>query len=425
VKKGANSGVLSKKNMLTLRVRLPPRSTEGRTAGELTRTMRFSDEMTGAEALAVIVEKTGLEEPGRYHLFLATNTAADRAGLGRFLDRRRTLEFYDLQNNDLVELRERRVVLRVSLVDGARRNLLVDLTQPLSEVVTEICTKLGIGQPEEYRLRLEENDETEGDMRWLVDRLPLLEQVQTTDQVFALRRMFGTYDAPVESDPVQLHLVYVQIRDDITRGVHPLSREEAIRFAALQMQVQSGDCQRDSSKSEEEATVRDCLPPLFAAEPSELVFGEWEKFLGVTEVQAKLRYVVEARQLRTYGMTLFNVQEKVPGKKKPVDTVLGITRDSIFRMERDTGRVIREHPFRQLKRWAVGENALTLDFGDYEDEYVVFRTGEGDAIGQLITGYIDLLLARQRDAAEVVEEGNAREAAAASHRNRMLYESLA
>jgi talin len=39
---------------------------------------------------------------------------------------------------------------------------------------------------------------------------------------------------------------------------------------------------------------------------------------------------------------------------------------------------------------------FTMDFGSHEVDYVVFLTNEGEAISNLIAGYIDLLLKKKR-----------------------------
>ena len=43
-----------------------------------------------------------------------------------------------------------------------------------------------------------------------------------------------------QSDPVQVNLLYAQMKEDINDGTHPVSKEEAIHLAALQFQVTYG-----------------------------------------------------------------------------------------------------------------------------------------------------------------------------------------
>jgi talin len=49
-----------------------------------------------------------------------------------------------------------------------------------------------------------------------------------------------------------------------------------------------------------------------------------------------------------------------------------------------------------LRRWAASPQSFTLDFGDYEEEYVSVITPEGEAISQLLAGYIDILLKKRK-----------------------------
>lgn len=65
-------------------------------------------------------------------------------------------------------------------------------------------------------------------------------------------------------------------------------------------------------------------------------------------------------------------------------------------MEYETKHVIKEYPFKHLLRWAASPETFTMDFGAHEEDYVVVVTNEGEAISNLIAGYIDLLLKKQR-----------------------------
>ena len=77
------------------------------------------------------------------------------------------------------------------------------------------------------------------------------EQVPTLDQVFCLKKKFYVFDANLDrNDPVELHLVYCQCRDEIVGGIHPCSKDEAIQFCALQCQILEGDYIPSKHKSE-------------------------------------------------------------------------------------------------------------------------------------------------------------------------------
>ena len=46
------------------------------------------------------------------------------------------------------------------------------------------------------------------------------------------------------------------------------------------------------------------------------------------------------------------------------------------------------------------------DFGDYSDQYFPFQTTEGEQIAQLIAGYIDIILKKQRPVGHIGIEGD-------------------
>ena len=58
---------------------------------------------------------------------------------------------------------------------------------------------------------------------------------------FCRKKFFFTDQNVDRNDPIQLHLLYVQSRDAIIEGVHPVNKEEATQFAALQCQIQYGN----------------------------------------------------------------------------------------------------------------------------------------------------------------------------------------
>lgn len=119
---------------------------------------------------------------------------------------------------------------------------------------------------------------------------------------------------------------------------------------------------------------------------------------------AKYRYVQLVRSLKTYGITFFDCREKNRNHKKPVPVFIGVTRDKIMKVDPETMRPIKEWTLEQLRRWSAAHNTFTLDFGDYEDDYVNVVTEEGEAMSQLIAGYIDIILKTRVDTDRVVAD---------------------
>ncbi|KAK5612925.1 Talin-2 [Crenichthys baileyi] len=116
----------------------------------------------------------------------------------------------------------------------------------------------------------------------------------------------------------------------------------------------------------------------------------------MSEIEGKVKYVKLARSLPTYGVSFFLVKEKMKGKNKLVPRLLGITKESVMRVDEKTKDVVQEWPLTTVKRWAASPKSFTLDFGEYQESYYSVQTTEGEQISQLIAGYIDIILKKKQ-----------------------------
>ncbi|KAJ3091552.1 Talin-1, partial [Quaeritorhiza haematococci] len=97
-------------------------------------------------------------------------------------------------------------------------------------------------------------------------------------------------------------------------------------------------------------------------------------------------------------------QERVPKKNKLVPILVGVTKNSVVRLDVETKDILKEWPLVQLRRWAASPNSFTLDFGDYADAYYSVQTSEGEQISQLIAGYIDIIMKKKKESEKIVPE---------------------
>jgi len=65
------------------------------------------------------------------------------------------------------------------------------------------------------------------------------------------------------------------------------------------------------------------------------------------------RLLVFFRSLYTFS---FDLQEKVPKKNKMVKILLGVTRDSVMRLDAETKEVLKVWSLTTLRRWAASPN---------------------------------------------------------------------
>ena len=246
--------------------------------------------------------------------------------------------------------------------------------------------------------QLKKKLKTDDDLNWVDHSKTLREQGIDESETLILRRKFFFSDQNIDSrDPVQLNLLYVQTRDAIIAGTHPVTMEEACEFAGIQSQIQFGDYNENKHRAGL-LDLKEFLPKDYAKTKGieKRVFGCHMRHAGQTDLDAKVEYVRLARSLKTYGVTFFLVKEKMKGKNKLVPRLLGVTKDSVLRLDEKTKEILKTWPLTTVKRWAASPNSFTLDFGDYSDSYYSVQTAEGEQISQLIAGYIDIILKRKK-----------------------------
>ncbi|PVD36353.1 hypothetical protein C0Q70_03333 [Pomacea canaliculata] len=369
------------------------------------KTMQFEPSTIVYDACRIIRERIPEANPGNpsdYGLFLSDEDPKK----GVWLEQGRSLEYYLLRNGDILEYKNKHRILKVRTLDGALKTLQVDDSHTVGQLMIPICTRMGITNHEEYSLvrdlpedekekimtlkrdktiakdqkKLEEMKKklhTDDEMNWLDHSKTLREQNIDPNEILLLRRKFFYSDQNVDArDPVQLNLLYVQSRDAILNGTHPVSIEEAIQFAGLQCQVQFGD-HVEAKHRPGFLDLKEFLPREYVKTKGieKKIFVEHKKHAGLAEIEAK---------------------EKMKGKNKLVPRLLGITKESVVRVDEKTKEILKTWPLTTVRRWAASPNTFTLDFGDYSDDYYSVQTTEGEQISQLIAGYIDIILRKKK-----------------------------
>ncbi|CAF3755907.1 unnamed protein product [Rotaria sordida] len=367
-------------------------------------------------------------DPSEYGLFINDTQQSSRS---YWLDPTKTLNYYVLKNEDHVEYKNRYCPLKIRLLDGTVKTILIDDSLIVAQLMVYICTKFGIANYDEYSLvydldsydcinttktatllrdrslqrtdkkmeELRKKCHTDDDTLWLDQSKTLRQQNIDEHNTVVLRRKYFFSDTNIDQrDPVQLNLLYVQCRNAIIDGTHPVTYDEAIQFSGLQCQIQFGD-HEESKHKPGIIDIRDFLPKEYAKSKNveKKIFLEHKKHIGISELDGKAKYTQLCRSLRTYGVTFFLVKEKMSGKNKLVPRLLGVTKESIVRVDERTKDFIQVWPLTHVKRWTASPNTFTLDFGDYASAYYSVQTNEGQQISQLIAGYIDIVLKKRKD----------------------------
>ncbi|XP_073159720.1 talin-2 isoform X2 [Lepidochelys kempii] len=391
------------------------------------KTMQFEPSTAVYDACRVIRERVPEAQTGQasdYGLFLSDEDP--RKGI--WLEAGRTLDYYMLRSGDILEYKKKQRPQKIRMLDGAVKTVMVDDSKTVGELLVTICSRIGITNYEEYSViqeSIEEKKEestgtlkkdrtllrderkmeklkaklhTDDDLNWLDHSRTFREQGVDENETLLLRRKFFYSDQNVDSrDPVQLNLLYVQARDDILNGSHPVSFEKACEFGGFQAQIQFGPHVEHKHKPGF-LDLKEFLPKEYIKQrgAEKKIFQEHKNCGEMTEIEAKVKYVKLARSLRTYGVSFFLVKEKMKGKNKLVPRLLGITKDSVMRVDEKTKEVLQEWPLTTVKRWAASPKSFTLDFGEYQESYYSVQTTEGEQISQLIAGYIDIILKKKQ-----------------------------
>uniref|UniRef100_A0A671NZ99 Talin-2-like n=1 Tax=Sinocyclocheilus anshuiensis TaxID=1608454 RepID=A0A671NZ99_9TELE len=391
------------------------------------KTMQFEPSTAVYDACRVIRERVPEAQTGQaseYGLFLSDEDP--RKGI--WLEGGRTLDYYMLRNGDILEYKKKQRPQKIKMLDGAVKTIMVDDSKTVGELLVTICSRIGITNYEEYSLIQEVVEEkkdegtgtlkkdrtllreerkmeklkaklhTDDELNWLDHGRTFREQGVEESETLLLRRKFFYSDQNVDSrDPVQLNLLYVQARDDILNGSHPVSFDKACEFGGIQAQIQFGPHIEHKHKSGF-LDLKEFLPKEYIKQrgAEKKIFQEHKACGEMTEIEAKVKYVKLARSLRTYGVSFFLVKEKMKSKNKLVPRLLGITKESVMRVDEKTKDVVQEWPLTTVKRWAASPKSFTLDFGEYQESYYSVQTTEGEQISQLIAGYIDIILKKKQ-----------------------------
>ncbi|XP_037294637.1 talin-1 isoform X5 [Manduca sexta] len=399
--------------------------------GAVTRKVKFDTTDTVAKAYDIVKDKVIVEGGKDYGLFLRS---VDDTLAGVWLERQRTLDYYMLRDGDSLDYICKIRNLRVRMLDGTVKTMQVDQSKTIANLMFDICSRLGIINHDEYGLCREEVEssddkelkagntatltknkgpprerdqqleqlskilKTDDNVLWLDHHKTLREAaVEPTETLLLKRRLFYS-DRNVDSrDPVQLNLLYVQTRDAILNGRHPVTEDQAVEFAGIQCQIHFDDFHEEKHKPGYIENLAEFLPEQYAGSwgVEKKILKAYRAHQGLNQLEAKCLYIKTARDLPTYGVTFFLVKEKQKNKKKLVPRLLGINAESILRLDENTKEILQVWPLTQVKTYHVGKSeTFTLNFGDYSDKEYSVKTQDAYRIRDILEGYIDLIRKR-------------------------------
>eukprot|EP01123_Difflugia_compressa_P001391 TRINITY_DN115_c0_g2_i1.p1 TRINITY_DN115_c0_g2~~TRINITY_DN115_c0_g2_i1.p1 ORF type:complete len:1556 (-),score=395.56 TRINITY_DN115_c0_g2_i1:1402-6069(-) len=376
-----------------------------------TKTLRLAGDLSCGESVKEIQDKEPGAAGGRDHgLFLPPNKETGKKGA--WLDPSKSLRFYGIVTGTTLEYKKKHRPIRIKLRDDTIKTVVIDDSLNVREISDMIGEKIGLKSASEYCLRRPDLPGMAKAPQWLNENQTLHEQDVTEEEelVFA-KRLFFSDDNIDKDDPFSLHLLYVESLKSIIDGKYPITRNDAKDFAAIQMQIVYGD--HDPNKHKVGFIDPNIFLPLPYRKDKKIqteILRDHKKMAGMSDMNAKYRYCQLVRSLKSYGITFFDCKEKIVDKKqankKPDHVLIGITKEKIIKVDPETQRTIKDWTFEQMRRWSYAHGLFTLDFGDYEDDYITVMTDEGEALAQLIASYIDQILKTRVDIDRVVKDDN-------------------
>uniref|UniRef100_A0A8C1Z6G5 Talin 1 n=1 Tax=Cyprinus carpio TaxID=7962 RepID=A0A8C1Z6G5_CYPCA len=361
--------------------------------GNVVKTMQFEPSTMVYDACRIIRERVPeaqLGQPSDYGLFLSDEDPKK----GIWLEAGKALDYYMLRNGDTLEYKKKQRPLKIRMLDGTVKTVMVDDSKIVSDMLMTICARIGITNYDEYSLVRDVGEEKKEETTGTLKRDKTL--LRDDKKMEKLKQKLHTDD----------ECMSLPARDDILNGSHPVSFDKACEFAGYQCQIQFGD-HNESKHKPGFLDLKEFLPKEYIKNKGEKkIFQAHKNCQNMTEIEAKVSYVKLARSLKTYGVSFFLVKEKMKGKNKLVPRLLGITKECVMRVDEKTKEVIQEWSLTNIKRWAASPKSFTLDFGDYQDGYYSVQTTEGEQIAQLIAGYIDIILKKKKSKDHFGMEGD-------------------
>jgi hypothetical protein len=202
------------------------------------------------------------------------------------------------------------------------------------------------------------------------------------------------------NDLVARHLIYIQALASVINGDYPTSPEQAVRLAAIQVQVVYGD--HNSSTHLPgflTANLKDYIPKtLFPTKKPQdweaAIFAEHGKYKGKSADEAKLTYLAMVKKSNFYGTTFYPPCKSVNnGRKIPNKVIIGVNSDGIMLLKPKDKELVSNHPFTEICSWASSSTTFAFEFGvQSEATKYTFETKQGAIIAATIQTYIDILV---------------------------------
>lgn len=237
--------------------------------------------------------------------------------------------------------------IKVLLASGDSVEVHATSNFTIRELIELIVAKLDMWQYEVWSLCLFTTDATKPQIvmkekdKYVKQSVQWLDPAQTLDEcrlvggstVAFLIKYYKVYFKLI--DPVAVRLYYSQVRNEFLSGVHPSgSSKTAVRLAALQMQAETGDFNRGTTRKGffTAAKLATVLPEAVISRNSEdyllqRIFFYHRRLSKTPKIGAQLAYIAESRNISNWGATWFDGKLNAYKNLRPQNISVGVCED--------------------------------------------------------------------------------------------------
>ena len=301
---------------------------------------------------------------------------------------------------------EGETVLKVYFLDNSSKMLMVNYDVTAEEVCDMIAMRLGFKEPELASSYFSLFESVDGNIpRRALGRTECVKDVQQgcAKIIYMMKLFMPTALKMVESDPIMLHLQYIQALHSVITGTHfHNSIAICVKLAALDFHLKYGPHNPKLHKiGFLTHRLYEFIPAhqLSLKEPLEWeedIYAEHQLLLQRDELNPKLEYVKICQSWDCNGCILFEVRQTCL-RNHPPKVLVGINTNGVWVLHIKTRETLELYKISEVYRWGFkpGSNfyfEIKGTGGSAKGPIFEFGTTQGNRISELLTDYANALL---------------------------------
>jgi len=258
-----------------------------------------------------------------------------------WLDKEAALASYGIKHMDVLEVRNTFRSIKITDLDNnLSKTIRISTTSTVQQLLDIIAVRFSICDLNilQYSLQVQRSSK----LVWLKRSERICDVCVQGCHTLTLRQRFFESDDLKSNDPYAIHFMYLDSRQSIVNGSYPTTLQQALMFAALQMQITF----RNYDPLVHVAgflNISEFLPPahreIILIE--EDVYKEHRKLKDLKEAEAKTRYIRTLMSFPNYGLFYAPAKEKT---EKSVafdhDLLVGVNCEALLCLHPQTRKVL-------------------------------------------------------------------------------------